>query len=434
MSTLPTIGAPAPAPASAGALTTALPPISAAPAPSGPNKGGGGGVDIGELLGETLSKLIAEKRGTGMLSTMGDQAGRVSLEEFTDAVVPLGLAPAEVSLIFGHFDKERTGFIDFDELHAELTQRVSKRGGGRKTRKASHLNQFNRDGPYAPGGATDLRPHKLSDGGIQKGLPMSKSAAGLLQTPTWDPMKGKLDAAGFKGAPLWRDDALDAAGGSRSLMRALASTGSLVRPSVTAAEEHSKKRDAQRMLERQASSASSFFKPKLVRPSHPELIGLKSGEAEQFIGKIHDEELVQQQLQQAAHRIKDKIGASERALADPLVKDIDRVLAQQSRLIEGRGNSLLAKANDIRAQNGTLREDISKLRLERRLHHEFKQGLIERLADLNKQVPSLVDRVNQLLFEGEKVQTKVIQTHQDALQQRVQQEELLQDSTEQLVG
>ena len=45
-------------------------------------------------------------------------------------------------------------------------------------------------------------------------------------------------------------------------------------------------------------------------------------------------------------------------------------------------------------------------------------------------MPALVDRVNVLLFEGEKVQMKVVQTHQDAMQQKVQVEGLLQDSVE----
>ena len=92
-----------------------LPPI------NGGKSGGRGTVDISQLLGETLSKLISEKRGTNPeLLTMGGDEGRISLKEFGDAVVPLGLAPAEVSLIFGHFDKKGSGFISFEELHREL--------------------------------------------------------------------------------------------------------------------------------------------------------------------------------------------------------------------------------------------------------------------------------------------------------------------------
>ena len=85
-------------------------------------------LDIGQLLGDTLQKLIVERRGGA--GTLADKHGKIGLEEFSDAVVPLGLAPAEVSLIFSHFDKEGTGFIDFEELHSELTARVAERSSG----------------------------------------------------------------------------------------------------------------------------------------------------------------------------------------------------------------------------------------------------------------------------------------------------------------
>ena len=69
------------------------------------------------------------------------------------------------------------------------------------------------------------------------------------------------------------------------------------------------------------------------------------------------------------------------------------MLAQQERQIEARGNSLLAKANEIRAGNADLRDVVSKLRLERRLHNEFKTNLSERLAELTKQVAALEAQV-----------------------------------------
>ena len=119
--------------------------------------------------------------------------------------------------------------------------------------------------------------------------------------------------------------------------------------------------------------------------------------------------------------------------ADPAHSTLERTLQRQGRVIEQRGNSLLAKANEVRAGNNGLKEVISKLRLERRLHIEFKEGLEARLAELNKLVPALVDQCNVLLFEGEKVQTKVTQTHQDAAHARMLQEESIEDASDQVV-
>ena len=465
-----------------------LPPIS--------NSKKGAGVDVTQILGETLAKLIGERRGGAhpMISSLLDgSGGKVSLDEFTDAVIPLGLAPAEVSLIFGHFDKYSTGFIEFEALHKELTARVAERTAGRRGGSGRNVasHQLEKESPFKPGGAglkPVSRPSKGSSGTpeeSQHGLSKFRSPA-RLQAPSWDPVKGKVDPDRFKRAPLWRDEALDASGGSKSLMRALSSTGSLIRPSVVAAEQLSKQRESHKELQqRQASSASSSttatFKPKLVRLSHDELATLKTGEADEYISKIHDEELVAQQvvasqghalnphmpsscpecmfatpsllsvlpslrcvlpirrvtssppsqLNAAVNKMKERISAAERAGTNPLLtKDISKVLMTQQRIIEGRGNFLLSKANEIRAANATLREAISKLRLERRLHNEFRTSLKERLMDLTKQVPALVDRVNVLLFEGEKVQMKVVQTHQDAMLQKAQVEDLLQDSTE----
>jgi len=405
-------------------------------------KGGRGAVDISQLLGETLSKLISEKRGTSLaVPATGDDNGRISLKEFGDAVVPLGLAPAEVSLIFGHFDKSGTGYISFGELHRELTARVAQRGNRKSRNKDDRIKAIDQS-PLQPGygavGPSSMTRALMnsgkrgtSQGGIQLGLPLSRSAASLLQAPSWDAVSGTLDPKGLKQAPLWRDDAMDATHGSRSLMRALSAAGSLTRPSVNLVKEQQKKRAGQVQVQRGASAVTNF-KPKIHYESFEETQSLKMGEADEFTSKIHDEELVQQQLNVAIAKKHEQITEQMAEQANPLTKEMERVLSQQDLTIEARGNSLLAKANEIRAGNAELRDAVSKLRLERRLHNEFKQSLTERLADLTKQVPALVDRVNVLLFEGEKVQTKRQQTQQDALQHRLMQEDMLQDSSEQL--
>ena len=148
----------------------------------------------------------------------------------------------------------------------------------------------------------------MSQGGIQRGLALSRSTGALIQPPSWDPVKARLDATPFKHAPLWRDDALDAGNGSKSLMRALASSGQLVRPSIKAFEEFEKERNdfyaARREENRKKADkvemARSAKEERRARSapvsSVVEDITFKNGEAEGFIGKIHDEELVEQQV------------------------------------------------------------------------------------------------------------------------------------------
>ena len=131
--------------------------------------------------------------------------------------------------------------------------------------------------------------------------------------------------------------------------------GSLVRPSVALGEEHEKRRASQNELRRQASAsalASGSFKPRLKHLSHEELASLKSAEADQIIGKIHDEELMQQQLDVALSKRLAQIRELTRLVPSGGGRDWEKVLVQQQRIIEGRGNALLAKANEVRACTG----------------------------------------------------------------------------------
>ena len=148
----------------------------------------------------------------------------------------------------------------------------------------------------------------LSGGGIQRGLALSRSTSSLVQPPSWDPVKQRLDATPFQHAPLWRDDALDAGNGSKSLMRALASSGQLVRPSIKAFEAfekersdfYTKKREESRKNADKAEAAKAAKEERRQKSLRVENIlediNFKNGEAEGFIGKIHDEELVEQQV------------------------------------------------------------------------------------------------------------------------------------------
>ena len=360
-------------------------------------------------------------------------------EEFLDAVSSLGLSTAEARRIFDHFDRERTGFLNFTELHTELTTRITEKGRGARGRGSQRLANspfsgavvgVKRNGSKTmQGGGSSAS--LVSSGGIQKGLPLSRSTGSLMQPPSWDPVKGKLSVDSLKQAPLWRDAAVDGKNGSTSLMRALSSTGSLVRPSVKLMEEQ--QQQSSQTLKRHISSRASVSSSQTPLQARAERFAMKEGEKESFIGKIHDEELVEQQLNAAHKRLQDRLRSTMLEAATPFNTQLERALTMQQRVIEGRGNSLLAKANEVRADNFGLRQDISRLRLERRLHLEFKEGMEARLQELNKLIPALVDQCNVLLFEGEKVQTKVNQTHQDAVAGRMAQEEALAHTADEVV-
>ena len=473
------------APVGAPSASTSLPRIGSGAATAAGANGSPASppIDLGRLIGETLARLIGEgraaKSGKGDAAMLRpDEDGRVSFDEFTAAVGALGLSAAEGRRIFEHFDKEKTGFLAFKELHAELTTRVTERSRHLTNKRAAARvaqSPLNTSGPVslrAPGKPLPSTSSKrlgasssssgllLSQGGIQGGLPLSKSASNLIQAPSWDPVKGTLHVDALKDAPLWRDDAVTMSNGSRSLMRAVASMGQLSRPSSLKQldERHAKAaaREQARRAKRESKlgaaptpgsapatgsagslatsgggSAGALLAPPPL-PKDPrtrirsfdEMISQRAGDIESVVGKIHDEELVAQQLDRPPPRGEGREGLVARG--GGAGKDVERTLRQQSRVIEQR-NALLAKANDVRAANFGLREIISRLRLERRLHSEAKDAMEARLADLAKLVPALVDQCNLLLFEGEKVQSKVQQAHIDAAAQRSSQEDLLHD-------
>lgn len=82
----------------------------------------GDSLDLGKLLGETLSRLIADKRqGNGKPLLAPDDNGLITQDEFLTAVGALGLSPGEGRRIFEHFDRGRTGFLNFAALHSEVS-------------------------------------------------------------------------------------------------------------------------------------------------------------------------------------------------------------------------------------------------------------------------------------------------------------------------
>ena len=104
-------------------MASGLPRISSGAATRAAPDGSGDSVDLGKLLGETLSRLIAEKRqGNGEPLLVPDDDGLITQDEFLTAVGTLRLSPGEGRRIFEHFDRERTGFLNFAELHSEVSE------------------------------------------------------------------------------------------------------------------------------------------------------------------------------------------------------------------------------------------------------------------------------------------------------------------------
>ena len=105
----------------------------------------------------------------------------------------------------------------------------------------------------------------------------------------------------------------------------------------------------------------------------------------------------------------------------------------QQRIIKERANSLLARADGRRAANRELREQVDKLRLQRRQHSTHLVHVRERLAFLEREVPVLLEKTNAAIVDSEKVQAKVTQVYQDAMSVRSQQLHILEQSTAEIV-
>lgn len=88
------------------------------PSINGPAAPASAEVDVAQLMGDTLLRLINE-----LPQGEGDQQGQISFNSFKAAVVSLGLATTEARRIFDHFDPDGTGFINFTELRSEVRDR-----------------------------------------------------------------------------------------------------------------------------------------------------------------------------------------------------------------------------------------------------------------------------------------------------------------------
>ena len=58
--------------------------------------------------------------------------------------------------------------------------------------------------------------------------------------------------------------------------------------------------------------------------------------------------------------MREKVHSAMHEMVNPHNSRLEKTLKLQGRVIEGRGNALLNKANEVRAQNAELRQEISK--------------------------------------------------------------------------
>jgi len=248
-------------------------------------------------------------------------------------------------------------------------------------------------------------------------------------TPTWDPVKQQLVTDPMVEAPLWR------AGVTKSMRRALAagaaSQGQLSRPSIAIARAATE-RAIERRNERRAGMGN---KPDLLKPDgwgNPgdpnSLRAQKTDVIDMFTGKLHDEELVEQQLNASIKGTMEAIALEESSVDEDAAKAVERSIVIQLKIVSDRANDMVTRANTTRADNHRQRGVINKLRLEARAHNNHAKQIRERLQLLEKELPQLLEKCQAAIYEGEKIQMKVLQAHQDATLTARQQSEMLGDA------
>ncbi|KAL1507561.1 hypothetical protein AB1Y20_007181 [Prymnesium parvum] len=299
---------------------------------------------------------------------------------------------------------------------------AAPRGSREMRHSASAAPSIRRGGGASHMGVSQPKPLRPLDGVVAKRL--SQSEAQL--TPSWDPVKARLDAERLVAQPAWK------AGVTKSMRRvvaASASHGALVRPSVVIAQAAREREQELRNKRRGGlGNSSSGCKPEGWGGGANGTSAYKLDIIDQIAGKLHDEELIAQQLDQSIKSVKDTILMTEDKRLDDAKKAMERQVQVQLKIIRERTTEMTLRANEARTDNFRQRDAINKLRLEKRAHNHHLKGIKERMAFLDKEVPTLLEKCQAAIFEGEKTQAKVMQVHQEAVAQKAQQTELIAES------
>jgi len=346
-------------------------------------------------LGPSATKLIAALRQWDI-----DGEGVVTLKELRVAMrtLQLSVSDAEVLKIFSALDVDNVGRVPISTIQSFLGS------GGEVAGRNTELRR-ERTMPVRAKNKYPTRRHPK---------PLEEEHAQLFQNvPTWDPVKMRLSADNF----LLRSPTKM----SRSLTRGFASvsTATLVRPSV--AVERQRQIDAKPPLARsmsEASMASRVSRTSTVRgragqPSSS--VASRTEQIDQFMSKLHDEELIEQQLADRAARLSAQIQeAYEPAANAEASTNIAKRLLAQVKINERRAHELATRANDVQATNKRLRAEVQQLRDNRLAHKLEVDDKVLRIDFLEKEVPKLLENTSHFLHEVDKYNTRKMTTAQEA--------------------
>lgn len=309
----------------------------------------------------------------------------------------LSVSDAEVLKCFGAFDPEGTGCVAIFRIQQILGSDADAGEENVERRRERGAAAVRANNKYP------TRRHPK---------PLEQEHAQHFQTvPTWDPVKLRLSTEGFiAGSPNKL---------SRSLTRGFASVSNvtMVRPSVAA--ERQRRTETEPTMARSMSQASMGSHLSMASTVHSRgplsFLASKTDQVEHFVSRLHDAELVKQQLADKFLRLSALIDEAHESLAsaDDTTTYAKRVLAQVQ-INERRAHELATRANDVQTINKELRHEVTQLRDSRMSHLLELDDKATRINFLDKEVPKLLESTSHFLHEVDKYNSRKTTTAQEA--------------------
>lgn len=309
----------------------------------------------------------------------------------------LTVSDAEVLKFFGASDPEGTGSVAISRIQRILGS-DGEAGEGHDERRRDR-------------GAEAVRAKNKYPTRRHPKLLEQEHAQHFQTVPTWDPVKLRLSTESFlAGTP----DKM-----SRSLTRGFASvsTATMVRPSVAAAVQ--RRDEAKPALARSMSEASIGSHVSKTSTAHSRspmsFLASKTDQVEQFLSRLHDAELVEQQLTDKHLRLSAQIDEAHAPVADAEdTSNLAKRMLAQVKINERRAHELATRANDVQALNKELRREVAQLRATRMAHKLELDDKGTRIDFLDKEVPKLLESTSHFLHEVDKYNTRKTTTAQEA--------------------
>merc|ERR1740130_1213465 len=389
-------------PARAGESSGSLRPKSADP------EGEEGGAALQDFLTNNMKKVMELFR-----EWDEDGDGTITKKEFSRAMRQLGLQVTKdaIDKVFESFDPDGSGAIEFKELNRLVrrgtTMKINKKlmAGGAGSIEMSSRNRSSRGG-LSHAHASTLRKAggKEAQGRSSADLisPADKAHANLLsKSLSGGGLIGQLGSTlpgqhkaqlhhSMQNSALWKGTASKSLQRMQNSLLGRSAPTLLKRPSVLIAAERASQADLVPQQEKPAPLPPRGW-------STAEALQIRNDRIDKYVGKIHDEELAQQEvdgLLRQTHEgvIKKQLTADE----DPDGK-LTKQLSKQALLLNQRAHMLSQKANE------TL--------------------LCARQEELDLVVPQMMDQTSQDLHEGEKFHSKLLLSqHESAVQGQQQQQ------------